>query len=474
MTEIGSGLFMPIEATDMVGSGSCGLPSPFREVRVADLEGNTVPVGEIGELVVRGPGILQGYYNKPEATTAAFHGDWFRTGDLFRQDERGYFYIVGRVKEMIRRAGENISAREVEAVLCTPARHRRGGGRAGARRDARRGGQGLHRAAAGAEPRDASRPSASSRIARPSLARFKVPRYVEYRERAAEDGVGQDREASADERCRSARRLLRSRRRALAVSAAPTAHAPPLSGLRVLELGRSAGTGVLRQAAGRDGARRRHGRAARRTCAARGGAARELRLGRDGERALPLSRRRQAQHRRSTVRTRPMRRLSRSWSPPPISSFTTCPSSAARAQGIAFDDLRALQPGIVVAAITPYGGSGPYADLPASDLTVYALSGHLYLTGSPDREPLLPYGHQPALFGWRARRHDGACRACCARGATAFARLSRSRSRRRWRARSTPPSIASPIPARRAAATAIGSRSARRSPTSIGRRTATS
>jgi acyl-CoA synthetase (AMP-forming)/AMP-acid ligase II len=118
MTEIGSGLFMPIEATDMVGSGSCGVPSPFREARVADPHGKTVPVGEIGELVVRGAGILQGYYNKQEATKAAFHGEWFRTGDLFRQDARGYFYLVGRVKEMIRRAGENISAREVEAVLC--------------------------------------------------------------------------------------------------------------------------------------------------------------------------------------------------------------------------------------------------------------------------------------------------------------------------------------------------------------------
>ena len=117
MTEIGSGMFMPIEATDMVGSGSCGVPSPFREVRVADPDGNTIPAGQVGELVVRGPGILQGYYNKPEATAAAFHGDWFRTGDLFQQDERGYFYIVGRVKEMIRRAGENISAREVESVL---------------------------------------------------------------------------------------------------------------------------------------------------------------------------------------------------------------------------------------------------------------------------------------------------------------------------------------------------------------------
>lgn len=118
MTEIGSGLFMPIEATDMVGSGSCGIPAPFRECRIADMDGNTLPQGEVGELLVRGPGILLGYYRKPEATAAAFHGDWFRTGDLFRQDERGYYYIVGRVKDMIRRAGENIAAREVEAVLC--------------------------------------------------------------------------------------------------------------------------------------------------------------------------------------------------------------------------------------------------------------------------------------------------------------------------------------------------------------------
>ena len=117
MTEVGSGLFMPIEATDMVGSGSCGIPVPFREARIADPDGVTVAPGEIGELLLRGPAMLRGYYRKPEATAAAFHGDWFRTGDLFRQDVRGYYYIVGRVKEMIRRAGENISAHEVEAVL---------------------------------------------------------------------------------------------------------------------------------------------------------------------------------------------------------------------------------------------------------------------------------------------------------------------------------------------------------------------
>jgi crotonobetaine/carnitine-CoA ligase len=118
MTEIGSALFMPIEETDMLGSASCGRPSPFRECRVVDENGNSLPDGQVGELVVRGPGILKGYYRKPEANTAAFFDDWFRTGDLFRRDERGFFYIVGRVKDMIRRAGENIAAREVEAVVC--------------------------------------------------------------------------------------------------------------------------------------------------------------------------------------------------------------------------------------------------------------------------------------------------------------------------------------------------------------------
>lgn len=119
MTEIGAGLFIPIEAEDMVGSGSCGVATPFRECRIADAQGNTLPRGEVGELLFRGPGMLLGYYRKPEATAAAFHGEWFRTGDLATQDKRGYIYIVGRIKDMIRRAGENVAAIEVEAVLAS-------------------------------------------------------------------------------------------------------------------------------------------------------------------------------------------------------------------------------------------------------------------------------------------------------------------------------------------------------------------
>jgi len=117
MTELGSATYMPLEVEDMTGSGSCGMEGPFRGCKVVDPQGKEVPRGEIGELVVRGSGILLGYFGKEDATREAFHGEWFRTGDLFRQDERGYFFIVGRVKEMIRRSSENIPAREVESVL---------------------------------------------------------------------------------------------------------------------------------------------------------------------------------------------------------------------------------------------------------------------------------------------------------------------------------------------------------------------
>lgn len=117
MTEIGTALFVPLESTEMIGSGSCGVPVPFREVRIVDDKGKPVRAGEIGELQVRGAGIMLGYYNKLEATAKVLVDGWFSTGDLFRRDERGYHYIVGRIKDMIRRAGENISAHEVESVL---------------------------------------------------------------------------------------------------------------------------------------------------------------------------------------------------------------------------------------------------------------------------------------------------------------------------------------------------------------------
>ena len=117
MTEIGTGTAMPFDAYDMIGQGSCGLPGPWRRARICDADGREVDAGDTGELEIAGRSILKGYWKKPEATATAFRGEWFRTGDLFRRDERGYYYIVGRIKEMIRRSGENISAREIEAVV---------------------------------------------------------------------------------------------------------------------------------------------------------------------------------------------------------------------------------------------------------------------------------------------------------------------------------------------------------------------
>ncbi|MFQ6775993.1 class I adenylate-forming enzyme family protein [Cereibacter sphaeroides] len=117
MTEIGPAMFAPIERADKVGSGSCGVPCPFRECRIVGEDGQPVVRGEIGELQIRGPGIMLGYYNNPEATAEVLKDGWFSSGDLFRQDEDGFFYIVGRKKDMIRRSAENIAAREVETVL---------------------------------------------------------------------------------------------------------------------------------------------------------------------------------------------------------------------------------------------------------------------------------------------------------------------------------------------------------------------
>ena len=116
MTETGSTIYMPIEDSSMSGSGSCGLPAPYRQCRIVGPDGVDVDPGKIGELWVSGRAILKGYYNKPDATRSAFSGEWFRTGDLFRMDDDGYLYIEGRIKDSIRRSGENISAREIESV----------------------------------------------------------------------------------------------------------------------------------------------------------------------------------------------------------------------------------------------------------------------------------------------------------------------------------------------------------------------
>lgn len=101
--------------------GSCGVPLPGVAVRIVDHQGVDVSCGEEGQLIVRGPNVMQGYLNKPEETASAILGGWYQTGDLARIDVNGYVTITGRLKELIIRGGQNIAPAEVEeAVLSHP------------------------------------------------------------------------------------------------------------------------------------------------------------------------------------------------------------------------------------------------------------------------------------------------------------------------------------------------------------------
>ena len=97
---------------------SCGPPLPVADLKIMDPEGEReLAIGSVGELWARGPMIVKGYWNKPEATAATFVNGWVRTGDLARIDEEGFCFIVDRAKDIIIRGGENIYSSEVENVL---------------------------------------------------------------------------------------------------------------------------------------------------------------------------------------------------------------------------------------------------------------------------------------------------------------------------------------------------------------------
>lgn len=102
--------------------GSVGKPMAGIELAVVNEEGNHVPVGELGEVLVRGANVMLGYWNRPEESAEALRGGWFHTGDIGRMDEDGYFYIVDRIKDMINVGGSKVYSSEVENVLyCHPA-----------------------------------------------------------------------------------------------------------------------------------------------------------------------------------------------------------------------------------------------------------------------------------------------------------------------------------------------------------------
>jgi long-chain acyl-CoA synthetase len=97
--------------------GSIGTPIAGVEMRVVDADGRELAVGEVGEIAIRGHNVMKGYWGQPEATAAAIPDGWFRTGDMGRKDDDGYFYIVDRKKDLIIRGGFNVYPREIEEVL---------------------------------------------------------------------------------------------------------------------------------------------------------------------------------------------------------------------------------------------------------------------------------------------------------------------------------------------------------------------
>ena len=97
--------------------GSIGFPIDGVAMRVVDVHGADVPRGESGEIVIRGHNVMRGYWNKPDETSSAIRDGWFHSGDIGRQDEDGFFFIVDRKKDMIIRGGFNVYPREIEEVL---------------------------------------------------------------------------------------------------------------------------------------------------------------------------------------------------------------------------------------------------------------------------------------------------------------------------------------------------------------------
>lgn len=119
LTEVGVNCFSLAPEDALRKAGSVGRPVFHSRARVVDDEDRDVPRGEVGELVLSGPHVCSGYWRRPEATAEARRGGWWHTGDLVYCDAEGYFYIVGRKKDMFISGGENIYPAEIENVIAT-------------------------------------------------------------------------------------------------------------------------------------------------------------------------------------------------------------------------------------------------------------------------------------------------------------------------------------------------------------------
>jgi malonyl-CoA/methylmalonyl-CoA synthetase len=116
MTETGMNFSNPLRGERK--AGSIGYPSPDLEVRIVDPDtGTDVAPGQTGEIWLQGPAVTPGYWRKPQETASAFEQGWFKTGDLGNMDKDGYYYLTDRIKHIIISGGENISPKEVEAVI---------------------------------------------------------------------------------------------------------------------------------------------------------------------------------------------------------------------------------------------------------------------------------------------------------------------------------------------------------------------
>jgi long-chain acyl-CoA synthetase len=117
LTETSSVTTLNVGADYQRKPDSVGVPMPVVDVKVVGAEDAVMPTGEVGELWIKGPNVVKGYWAKPEATAESFTDGWLHSGDVARLDEEGFVYIVDRAKDMIIRGGENVYCVEVEAVL---------------------------------------------------------------------------------------------------------------------------------------------------------------------------------------------------------------------------------------------------------------------------------------------------------------------------------------------------------------------
>ena len=180
LTEAGMDFYVPIDDIESVGSGAVGVShTPSKEAMIVDAEGIEVPDGRTGELILRGEPMMVGYWRKPEATKEIFRGGWCHTGDLAYRDQKGYLHLVGRIKDMVRRGGENISSVEVETVLAQHEKIRMSA--VISVPDISRGEEvKAYIVLIEGETSDSVPPEDIIGFARTKMASFKVPRYIEY------------------------------------------------------------------------------------------------------------------------------------------------------------------------------------------------------------------------------------------------------------------------------------------------------